>query len=145
MKNYMKQQFLSISLLTCMIASPLSVQASEEKAPIPAIEITAANFDQEVLHSTRPVILKVGAKWCPPCQMLAPVLDQIAAYFSDLKFASLDYDANPEFIEKHEITGVPTFMIYHKGKLVQTVVGCPPSQQALVDLIKAIDDRFKQN
>jgi len=58
---------------------------------------TDATFDQEVLQSPSPVLVKFTADWCPPCFMVAPVLDRIAADEADrLRVVSVDYDLNPE-------------------------------------------------
>ena len=61
------------------------------------IEITDANFDQEVLKSDKPVLIDFWAVWCGPCRMVAPVVEEIASeYDGKLKVGKLDVDSNPE-------------------------------------------------
>jgi thioredoxin 1 len=90
------------------------------------IELTEANFEQEVLKAEGPVVVDFYAPWCGPCKMLAPFLEQLAGEFDGrMKFAKLNVDAAPELAADHWITGVPTLMLFRDGKAADQVVGFP--------------------
>ena len=81
------------------------------------IELTEKNFETEVLNATGPVLVDFYAPWCGPCKMLAPLLEQLAGEFAGkVKFAKLNVDDAPELSADHEITGVPTLMLFCGGE-----------------------------
>ena len=93
------------------------------------ITVTDATFADEVLSSDTPVLVDFWADWCPPCKMIAPVLDQIAAeQDGKLKIAKIDYDANPETPGKFGVLGLPTLLLFKKGELVEQIVGAKPKR-----------------
>lgn len=137
-----KQSIMAISMLILSTA-PLTLSSRAQAQT--SIEINSNNFDKEILQSSLPVILKVSATWCPPCQRLKPLFEQIAQKFqSQLTFASMDYDSNLNFVTKHNIESVPTFMIYNKGKLITKQPGSPASLQYLekfvLDVLKLVEN-----
>jgi len=90
------------------------------------IELTEANFEQEVIKSTGPVVVDFYAPWCGPCKMLAPLLEALAAeYAGKLKFAKLNVDSAPALTADYEITGVPTLMMFRGGEAVAQIEGFP--------------------
>ena len=92
---------------------------------------TDATFQDDVLASTTPVLVDFTADWCPPCKMIAPVLDRIAAEnMGRLRVVALDVDANPETTRRYNVLGMPTLALFVRGELVTTVVGARP--QALI-------------
>lgn len=94
------------------------------------IEVTEANFELEVLQSDLPVLVDYYAPWCGPCKMLAPALEQFAAAFAGkIKFAKLNVDNAPRLAAEHEITGVPTLILFGKGQAVNRQVGMPAPRQ----------------
>jgi thioredoxin 1 len=104
------------------------------------IELTEANFEQEVLKAEGPVVVDFYAPWCGPCKMLAPLLEQLAGELAGkLKFAKLNVDDAPELSADHEITGVPTLMLFRDGKVVDRVVGFPGPRVFKAWLDKAAD------
>ena len=99
------------------------------------IEITDANFDQEVLKSDKPVLIDFWAVWCGPCKMVAPVVEEIAKeYDGKLKVGKLDVDSNPEVSMKFGIRSIPTLMVFKGGKVVEQVIGAVPKRN-LVDKV----------
>ena len=103
------------------------------------IELTEKSFETEVLKATGPVLVDFYAPWCGPCKMLAPLLEQLAGEFAGkLKFAKLKVDDAPELSASHEITGVPTLMLFRDGKAADRVVGFPGPRQLKTWLDKAV-------
>jgi|GEM_PF-842720 len=136
---FLKKQSLSFLCLSLLTLTPHAYSLKHKNTPHVSTVITSANFVHETLNSHLPVILKVSATWCPPCQRLAPVFEEVALEYKDqCKFASLDFDSNPEFVAQHNIDSVPTFMIYFKGKLIGRQGGCPPSTEAMQEFVQAV-------
>lgn len=91
--------------------------------------VTTFDFRNEVLLASTPVVLDFYATWCPPCKMLAPMLDQLATEYSGrVKFVKVNTDEEYELAAQYGIQGVPTLMFFEQGKLVDKVVGVPPLQ-----------------
>ena len=95
------------------------------------IEITAANFEQEVLKSEQPVMLDFWAVWCGPCRMLSPVIEEIAAENPDIKVGKVNVDNEMSLAERYSIMSIPTVMVFKNGKLVDTSVGVRPKRELL--------------
>ena len=103
------------------------------------IELTETNFEQEVLKAEGPVMVDFYAPWCGPCKMLAPLLEQLAGEFAGkVKFVKLNVDDVPELSADHEITGVPTLILFRGGNVVDRVVGFPGPRALKVWLDKAV-------
>ena len=96
---------------------------------------TDATFDQKVLRSPSPVLVKFTADWCPPCFMVAPVLDRIATDEADrLKVVSVDYDLNPEISQRYHVLGLPTMALFSQGEMVARIVGAKPRAAIMREL-----------
>lgn len=68
-----------------------------------ALEITTANFNEEVLQASQPVLVDFWASWCGPCRMQAPILEAFAQEHSEVKVCKVNVDENPELAEKYGI------------------------------------------
>ena len=88
------------------------------------LKITAANFENEVLHSDKPVPLDFYADWCGPCKMLAPVLHELAEEKSGaLKVGKINVDEQMELAMRFQVSSIPMLVVFKDGKIVAKSVG----------------------
>ena len=85
------------------------------------IHVDAENFDEVVLRSQEPVLVDFWATWCGPCQMLAPVLEDLSAQ-DGVKIAKVDVDKEPQLAMAFDIVSIPTLLVFKGGKLVNKSV-----------------------
>lgn len=95
------------------------------------IHITNENFQEEVLNSTKPVLLDFFATWCGPCQMLGPIVEEIADERSDVKVCKVDVDEAKELARKFRVMSVPTLMVVKNGEVVHRSSGARPKEEIL--------------
>ena len=91
-----------------------------------ALKVEASSWDKEVLQADKLVLVDFWAAWCGPCQMVAPVVEELATEYSGkVKVMKLNTDENPEIAGKYRIMGIPTLMFFKNGKIADQVVGQP--------------------
>ena len=95
------------------------------------IEITAQNFEAEVLKSEKTVLLDFWASWCGPCRMLSPVIDEIAEENSDIKVGKVNVDEQSSLAQKFGIMSIPTIVVMKNGQAQDIQVGVRPKQDIL--------------
>lgn len=94
-----------------------------------AIEITAQNFEKEVLNSTIPVLVDFWAPWCQPCLMMSPILDELAEEMEGkVKIGKLNTEV-PEHMPlaiQYDIRSIPNMKLFKSGKVVKEFIGMRP-------------------
>ena len=101
------------------------------------INLTEANFDQEELKSSTPVLVDFWAEWCGPCKRIAPTIDALATeYDGKVMIGKLNVDENPDVVVKYQVRGIPTLLLFKGGQVVESVVGL-----AQKDYLKQVIDK----
>ena len=94
------------------------------------VKVTSDAWEKEVLQAEGLVLVDFWAVWCGPCQMVAPVVEELASeYKGQMKVAKLNTDENPDVASKYRIMGIPTLMFFKNGAAVDQVVGAVPKAQ----------------
>ncbi|MBN1685891.1 MAG: thioredoxin [Spirochaetales bacterium] len=98
------------------------------------VEVTADNFEAEVLKSDIPVLADFWAEWCVPCKMVAPFLEKIAEEQSGkLKVAKVNVDEQGELASQFGIISIPTLLLFKNGEVVNKQVGA--GSKAMIEAV----------
>jgi thioredoxin 1 len=89
-----------------------------------ASNVTDKDFETEVLKADGPVMVDFWAEWCGPCKAMSPVVDEISGELgSKMKIVKVNIDDNPHAPTQYGVRGIPTFMVFKGGQVVDTRVG----------------------
>ncbi len=88
-----------------------------------ALHITKDNFETEVLNSDKLVLVDFWASWCGPCQMLGPVIDEVAEEVTDVKVCKINVDEQQELAIRYGVMTIPTLLLFQNGEAVSKSVG----------------------
>jgi thioredoxin 1 len=103
------------------------------------VAVTDSTFDELVLKSANPVLVDFWATWCRPCQMVAPILEELTQeYAGKLIVAKLDVDQNQKTAQQYHVMSIPTMIIFKEGKPVANIVGFKPKEQLKKELDSAL-------
>lgn len=95
------------------------------------VKVTASNFKEEVLEAKGTVLVDFWATWCGPCQMMGPVMDEIAAERDDIKVCKVNVDEEMEVARQYRVLSIPTFLFFEDGELKGSTMGAQPKGQLL--------------
>lgn len=87
------------------------------------LNVTNQNFQTEVLNYQGRVLVDFWAVWCGPCQMLSPIIDEIADSQKDLKIVKVDVDSEIELATQYNVASIPTVIIFDHGIIKDTIIG----------------------
>ena len=93
------------------------------------INVTAANFEQEVVKSDKPVLIDFWATWCGPCKMIAPIVEEVANDHPEIKVVKVNVDEAEDLAVAFGIVSIPTLVLVKNGKAVNQVVGYVPKSK----------------
>jgi thioredoxin 1 len=89
-----------------------------------AMDFTDQNFDQEVIKSGKPVFVDFWAPWCGPCQVMGPIVDELAKEIGEkVKVGKINVDENAETASQYGIMSIPSMKVFKGGKIVKEFIG----------------------
>ena len=95
------------------------------------ITLTQENFKAEVIEAKGTVLVDFWAAWCGPCQMLSPVVDEVAEALTDVKVGKVNIDEQPDLAAQFDVMSIPTLMVFKDGQEVEQSVGVIPKDSIL--------------
>jgi thioredoxin 1 len=112
------------------------------------VRLTDKNFENKVLSVEVPVLVEFWGSWCPPCKMMEPTLEQLAAdYDGQLIVGKINVDQNPRMAAEYHIQGAPTFLAFSRGEIKARRTGAQSEAQLekLLDEAGAFDGEPEAN
>ncbi|HOW64545.1 MAG TPA: thioredoxin domain-containing protein [Candidatus Paceibacterota bacterium] len=112
---------------------------SDNRDQTTTLEVTAKNFDAEVLQATQPVVVTFRAPWSRPCHILDSALDEVAAACAgEIKMVKVNADDNPDLSLWYEIQSVPTLLLFVRGNLRVRMIGTASKEAILAKIQPAL-------
>jgi len=91
------------------------------------VQLNENNFEQEVLKSDYPVLVDFWAPWCGPCQLVGPIIEELAKSYQDkLKVAKLNVDENSNLSSRYQILSIPTLILFKMGSRLTRLLALLP-------------------
>ena len=104
-----------------------------------SVAVTDSTFDEVVLKAVNPVLVDFWATWCRPCQMVAPILEELTKEYGDkLTIAKLDVDQNQQTAQKYHVMSIPTMIVFKGGQPIKNIVGFKPKEALKQELDAAL-------
>ncbi len=98
-------------------------------------KINNSEFENEVLNGKGIALVDLFADWCGPCQMIAPIIEEISNEKTDVSFFKVNVDDTPEVAIKYGVSSIPTLLVFKDGELVNKAVGAYP-KEAIIKLLE---------
>ena len=95
------------------------------------IEGTKENFTKEVLKNKKPVLVDFNAEWCPPCQALHPILEELAEEQDDFQIVTVDIDEYSDLAEEYNVSSIPCLVVFKDGEEVNRRLGMQSKKRLL--------------
>ncbi|MEM7592960.1 MAG: thioredoxin [Cyanobacteria bacterium P01_A01_bin.83] len=100
-----------------------------------AVKKQFSSFEDLLENSSVPVLVDFYATWCGPCQMMAPILEQVGANFRDrLQVVKIDSDKYPNLASKYQIEALPTLVLFKDGQPASKIEGVHQAPQLIQHL-----------
>ena len=97
-----------------------------------ALKVEDATWDADVMKASEVVMVDFWAVWCGPCQMVAPIVEELAKeYAGKIKVRKLNTDENPEVAGRYQVMSIPTILFFKNGQVVEKLVGARPTEAAV--------------
>jgi thioredoxin 1 len=104
----------------------IGVQEKKKVISDKPVEVTDKTFD-ETIQNNHFVIIDCWAPWCGPCQMIAPIIEELARqYAGKVLFGKLNVDENPLIAMRYRIMSIPTLLFFKNDKLIDRIAGAIP-------------------
>ncbi|MCI6164918.1 MAG: thioredoxin [Lachnospira sp.] len=87
------------------------------------LHVSKDDFEQEVLKADKPVLVDFWATWCGPCQMLGPIIEEVAKETDAVKVCKVNTDENPELAQKYRVMSIPTLLLFKNGEVAAQSIG----------------------
>jgi thioredoxin 1 len=105
----------------------------------PTVTVDDGNFQQVVLEADKPVLVDFWATWCGPCQIVAPIVGQLAMeYEGRVTVAKLDIDQAAAIADRYNVSAIPTLIVFRQGREVSRVVGAASRDELAQKLDEAL-------
>ena len=114
--------------------SEIEMSGKEENA-MEVLNVTSANFEEEVLKSEKTVLIDFYADWCGPCKMFSPVVEAVANENEDIKVVKVNVDNAQDLAIQYQVMSIPTVVIIKDGKEINRNVGMVSKSQ-LLEMVK---------
>lgn len=116
------------------------MESSDTKGHVdPSVQLTEENFDR-LSSSGKPMFVDFWAVWCGPCRIMDPVVERLAAKYSDkILFGKVNVDEEMNISSRYQVFSIPTFMIFKNGQPMDAVIGAV-GEASLERLLKSAID-----
>lgn len=102
------------------------------------INLTKDSYHNEVMETEKVVVIDFWATWCGPCKMMAPVVEEVAKDYPDVKVCKVNVDEEPELSNAFKIVSIPTIVVIKNGEIIDSVIGYRPKEdiEKIIKLVK---------
>ena len=100
-----------------------------------ALHINKENYENEVVRSDKKVLLDFWAPWCGPCQMVLPIIEEIASERPDIKVGKVNVDEEMALAKQFRVMSIPTLVVLENGEVINKAVGAR-DKAAILDLLE---------